>query len=751
MMRQQSSWKRIALVCLLIGISSLGGYLPAESSFPQVTVLAFGEPLAAKPVPLLIGGRVFVAAEAMTEALGLSSHWDRQSATLYLNSYPGEAQSRPTGRHLGYPVLNLIVHGERVAMSDPAILIGGDPYVPLRTAQQFGLQVGWQPATRTAFIGAPDREHLPRVGSMANLQKLLARNDVRWGYDYMEQATFGKETIMADDAGAAPPTQGESVDHSSTNTQVAGVDEADIIKTDGRYIYQVAQAAVRISQAYPATDLQLISSIDLTEQGISPVDLFIDGDRLLVIGQSTGHYHSDVRFGEAVDGASKLASGIMPTPPHYWQQKSCALVYDIADRTHPKLTRTVELGGNYLTARKVDSRVVLLANQPLYGNPIEPSYRDSTAGEDVQKLALSQVEYFPERQGSSYLLTAVFDLRSDEDPASVAAYLGAGDNVHMSESNLYVATSRWWTNESNVYKLHLSDNKLTFQARGTVPGHLLNQFSMDEWSNAFRVATTYDQNGQTENGVYILDEAMTVIGQLTAIAPGERIYSARFTGERGYLVTFEQVDPLFVLDLSDHRHPSILGALKIPGFSTYLHPLDDNHLLGIGRDTMVVEDKDIWGKVVSTRVLEKGLKLAIFDVTDLNNPKEQSKVLLGGRGSQSEALYNHKAVLYSQSKQLLALPVQLTATAADDLSYGPTVFQGAVVYSIGAEQGFVELGRISHLTADELQKLGYHGYAEEAQIRRLLYIEENLYAISGRNITVHELATTKQIAGITLP
>lgn len=750
-MRQQSNWKKIALICLLIGISSLGGYTPAEISFPQLTVLAFGEPLAAGSEPVLLDGRVFVAAKAMAETLGLSWEWDQQSATLYLNSYPGEKQVRPAARYQGYPVINLIVHGEQAATSDPAVLIGGDPYVPLRIAQQFGLQVGWLPATRTAFIGSPNREQLPRVGSIANLEKLLARDYTRWEYDALENVVVGEATGKAGDASAAPAPQSDSVDYSSTNTQVAGVDEADVIKTDGQYIYQIDQTSVRISRAYPATDLRLVATIDLAEQGIDPVELFIDGDRLLVIGQSAWHYYSDVRSGEATDAISKFAPGVLPMPPYYWQQKSSASVYDITDRTHPRLARTVELGGNYLTARKVDSKVVLLANQPLYGAPVEPCFRDSAEGEDVQKLALSQVEYFPERQGSSYLLTAVFDLRLDGEPASVGAYLGAGDNIYMSESNLYVATSRWWTNESSIYKLHLSGDKLTFQARGAVPGHLLNQFSMDEWKSDFRVATTYDQNGKTENGVYILDETMAVVGRLTAVAPGERIYSARFTGERGYLVTFEQVDPLFVLDLSDRRHPSILGALKIPGFSTYLHPLDDHHLLGIGRDTMVVEDKDIWGKVVSTRVLEKGLKLAIFDVTDLSNPQEQSKVLLGGRGSQSEALYNHKAVLYSQSRQLLAMPVQLTAASADDLNYGPTVFQGAVVYSIDAERGFVELGRISHLTTDEQHKLGYYGYADEAQIRRLIYIADNLYAVSGRSITVHELTTTKQIAGITLP
>lgn len=750
-MRRQYDWKTLALVCLLIGISSLGEHLPVEGSFPQLTVLAFGEPMQSRAAPLLIGGRVFVSAEALAETLGLSRQWDQKSATLYLNSYPGEAAARPTGKHQGYPVINLIVHGAPVAVGEPAILIGGDPYVPLRTAQEFGLQVGWQPATRTAFIGSPDREHLPRVGSVANLEKLLARNYTRWTDDYAMNATVGGVVRESADAAAPPAAEGKSADYSTTNTQVQGVDEADIVKTDGRYIYQVQQTSIRISQAYPATTLRLLATIDLTEQGITPVDLFIDGDRLLVIGQSSWHYFSDVRFGEAVDGQSKAAAGFSLMPPLYWQQKSSVLVYDITDRAHPALTRMVELGGSYLTARKVDSRVVLLANQPLYGGPIEPCYRDSAMGEDVQKLAMSEVEYFPERQGSSYLLTAVFDLQSDEDAAKVSAYLGAGDNVYMSKSNLYVATSRWWTNESNIYKLHLSDTELAFQARGTVPGYLLNQFSMDEWSGSLRVATTYDQNGKTENGVYILNETMQLTGELTAIAPGERIYSARFTGERGYLVTFEQVDPLFVLDLSDHRHPSILGALKIPGFSTYLHPLDDHRLLGIGRDTMVVEDKDIWGKVVSTRVLEKGLKLAIFDVTDLSNPKEQAQVLLGGRGSQSEALYNHKAVLYSPTKQLLALPVQLTAATTDNLSYGPTVFQGAVVYSLDLNQGFTELGRISHLTADELLKQGYHGYAIESQVRRLLYIEDNLYAISDGSITVHDLATIKQIAAITLP
>lgn len=739
-MQSISRWKTAALLCLCLGLTCLTGAIPASALQPNV--VAFGESLAPGSATLLLEGRVYLAAERLAETLGLSYDWDAANRVLYLNSYRSEPVSA-TGSYLGYPQVALLINGERQSGSSPAILVGQTPYLPLRTAEAFGLAVGWNAATRTGYIGSERADQLPRVGSAANLEKLLSGAYYYGTY----RVTLGAPEAMAtakDDAGSA------ATDYSQTNVQVQGVDEADIVKTDGQFIYQARGGSVLISRAYPAEQLQLVATITADDQTFNCSELFLDGDQLLVIGQSNSTLYCDLpAVMPAVDGAaSKFAPGLMP--PAYWSPTTKLQVYNISDRAQPKLARAVELDGSYLTARKVDSRVVLLANQPVYREQPVPTYRDTACGEATQSLPLADVQYFPERRSNSYLLTACLDLQNDQ-PAAVAAYLGAGDNVFMSKDNLYVATGRWWGNETNVYKLHLDGTDLSFQAKGAVPGYLLNQFSLDEWQGNLRVATTSEQDGRTVNGVYVLNDQLNLVGQLAGIAPGERIYSARFAGERGYLVTFEQVDPLFVLDLADPTKPAILGALKIPGFSSYLHPIDDHHLLGIGRDTQVVEDKDIMGRVVNTRVLERGLKLAIFDVSDLANPVEMSSVLVGGRGSYSEALSNHKAVLYDAKHQLLALPAQLTATSPDAFSYGPVVFQGALVYQVSLEQGLQERGRVTHLTAAEQQQSGYYGVAAAHSIQRVLYLDDTLYCISNGTISAHELPGLALLKSIELP
>lgn len=751
-MRQRIGWKAITLLCLLLGVASLGGAMPVLGQTGQLNVLAYGEALAPGPAPLLIQGRVYVAAEPLAKTLGWNLDFDQANSTLYLNSYRAETPAKPMPFH-GYTTVNLVANGQLLPSENPAILLNQVTYLPLRIAETFGLAVGWNPISRTAYIGSVSKNQLPKVGSLANLQKMLGSSYSPYRY-YLDVGMGAAEDTMgkAVEAPTAPPSGAAASDYSNTNVQVQGVDEADIVKTDGQYIYQAKGQTVLISHAYPADQLQLVSTIKFDDQSFSPNELFIDGDRMLVIGQSNNNLYQPMLDAPAVVGSGALtkpAIGMMP--PVYYQPTTTLLVYDIKDRAQPKVVRTVELGGSYLTARKVDSRVVLLANQPIYGDPVAPCYQDTAAGEGKRTLPIADVGYFPERQNNSYLLTATFDLQQDDAPAKLTAYLGAGDNIFMSTNNLYVATGRWWGNETNIYKLHLDGTDLSFQAKGSVPGHVLNQFSMDEWNGSLRVATTYDQDGKTNNGVYVLNQSLATTGKLDGIAPGERIYSARFQGERGYLVTFEQVDPLFVLDLSDASNPQILGALKIPGFSTYLQPLDDQHLLGIGRDTMLVEDKDGKGNVVNTRVLEKGMKLAIFNIKDLANPKEEFSAKLGGRGSYSEALYNHKAVLYDATHHLLALPVQLTEASADGMSYGPVVFQGAVVYRVSLEQGFQELGRITHLTAAEQEKAGYYGYPGGSEIRRILYIGDDLYAVSDGQITAHAIDTLELLKSITLP
>jgi len=241
------------------------------------------------------------------------------------------------------------------------------------------------------------------------------------------------------------------------------------------------------------------------------------------------------------------------------------------------------------------------------------------------------------------------------------------------------------------------------------------------------------------NNLYILDAAMKKRGSITGIAPGENIYSTRFLGKRGYMVTFKLVDPLFVLDMSDIDNPKILGKLKIPGYSNYLHPVDENHIIGFGKDTQ--ENK--------SGAFYQGMKMALFDITDVSNPKEEYVEIIGGRGTDSPLLYNHKALLYDAEKRLLAFPVTVYSEKDGVTNYGDFEFSGAYVYDFEASTGFKLTGKISHLSSDDYLKSG-SSYDFNRSIDRILYANGNLFTTSKSFVQAHTLDKVTFIKSIEL-
>ncbi|MCX6683640.1 MAG: beta-propeller domain-containing protein, partial [Methanoregula sp.] len=299
-----------------------------------------------------------------------------------------------------------------------------------------------------------------------------------------------------------------------------------------------------------------------------------------------------------------------------------------------------------------------------------------------------------------------------------------------------------------VHKIAIKDGTITYIAKGEVPGTLDNQFSMDEYNNNLRLATTssiYTQSGQyTYNNVFVLDGKMTTIGSLTHIAEQESIYSTRFIGDRLYMVTFKRIDPFFVIDLSTPETPKILGKLKIPGYSDYLHPYDATHIIGIGKETTTNE----WGGVSVS-----GVKLALFDVSDVANPKQLDKVQIGDAGSDSAALTDHHAFLFDKAKNLLVIPVMaVTAypvTKGDYYTTQPQVWYGAYVFGLTPQTGFTLRGTVQHGTGDN----GYYYYGSStSDVKRSLYIGNVLYTMSSKQIKANSLDDiNKTITTIPLP
>lgn len=630
----------------------------------------------------------------------------------------------------------------------------------------------WKSPT-TAQPGSTSAEPLPVVGSKEKLLELLRQSQVHYPRGIM------MDTMVSGAAPEAAPTQNlqakeaASGDFSRTNIQVEGVDEGDLVKTDGQYIYQVRGQRVSVIKAYPPGEMKELSCLDFSAMGLIPVELFVDDRFLVVIGNSS--------FSPPPGPAEKNLLRCPPAPEYGCRQATRAVVYDLSDRTALKKVREVEVEGQYLSSRKIGTALYLATNQHLYywNNEEEitpPVYRDSARGSGINSTDFASMHYFPGCISPSYLVLAALDLGNPQQQVDIQTYLGNGENLYASTANIYVAMTKSASRgpivydstgpspnseQTNIYRFRLQGARTSYSGQGTVPGTILNQFSMDEHNGFFRIATTCGQvwgkgaNASTNN-VYTLDANMNLAGQLEGIAPGEKIYSTRFMGNRVYMVTFKKVDPFFVIDLKDPRNPAILGKLKIPGYSDYLHPYDENHIIGFGKDTVELSTGS-----GGTQAYYQGLKIALFDVTDVSNPRLMSNQIIGDRGTDSELLQNHRALLFSREKNLLALPVTVMGIEGIKVrsdqgpgafpEYGSFAFQGAYIYHIDLKNGLQLRGRITHLSEEDYLKAGDSWYDSSRNIQRILYINNQLYTLSPDRIQAHALSNLNLTGELLLP
>lgn len=601
-------------------------------------------------------------------------------------------------------------------------------------------------------------EPLPRVRSVQHLKELL---DTRsFAYPVMLNSIQGREIASVDTA-AAPEAEMSKSDHSSTNVQVEGVDEADLVKTDGDYIYQVKSDTreVLIIQALPASQMQVSARITFDQHGFYPQEMYAAGNQLVLIGSSS---YTAPRISQQ----EKMR--IMP-PDYWYQPTTLVLIYDISNRTNPVKVRELELEGSYFTSRRIDSALYVISNQPTYHilreDNLLPGYRDSAKGGQFNSVPLDQIAYFPDSIYSSYILMAGLRLDQPQQEMQLQTILGSADNLYASATGLYIAAPLQIArgvsydqvlpihdvDQTQVFYFRLNNGNFSYAARGVVPGHTLNQFSMDEYQGVLRIATTSGQEWWrnqpvSSNNLYTLDQELKLLGKVENIAPGELIYSTRFMGPKAYMVTFRTVDPFFVIDVSDPKSPKILGKLKIPGYSNYLHPYDDNNIIGFGKDT--IEVKGPYG----TQAYYQGMKMAMFDVSNVAAPVEKDREIIGDRGTDSELLSNHRALLFSKDKNLLAFPVTVMETVGDadgGLRYGSFAFQGAYIYQV-TNQGFTLKGRISHLSGDDYLKAGDFWGGTDKSIHRIIYIGDVLYTLSDSMIQAHQMNDLKYLGSLSL-
>lgn len=504
--------------------------------------------------------------------------------------------------------------------------------------------------------------------------------------------------------------------HSTTNIQVAGVDEADTVKVDDRgYMYVLSGNTIFILKAYPPTQAEVVSRIVISD--LYPVGIFVNGDKLAILG-------SEYRLPTIYD--IYYVADI----------KTFVKVYDVNDPSHPLLDRDLTISGSYFNSRMIGNHVYFVASKAAYLVNDTLYLPEINSDGKIIQIAPTEIRYFNATDDYYQYTTfvAINMQNKTESPVYLPIMLGGTCNMYVSLTNMYVTYRSWdWNGNTTIYRIHMQGSNMTCEAKGTVPGHERNQFSMDEYGDYFRIeTTTWTQNWSTQTNLYVLDMNLSIVGHLEGLAPGENFHSARFMGDRAYFVTFKKTDPLFVINLSQPTNPSVLGELHIPGYSDYLHPYDETHLIGVGKHTVEAEEGDFaW---------YQGIKISLFDVSNVTNPIQMSNVTIGDRGSDSPVLYDHKAFLFDRSKSLLIIPILEAEINPSKYpgeipphAYGEPVWQGAYVFDVSLFHGFVLKGRITHL------KSGMNIYEESYWIKRSLYIEDVLYTISNREVKLNRL------------
>ena len=513
------------------------------------------------------------------------------------------------------------------------------------------------------------------------------------------------EEAAASEAADSGSTVSYAGDYSQTNVQTEGVDEGDVVKTDGRYLYIIREGRevqiVSIQAGKMAEVAVIRPTLEQSENSI--LDMYLTGDTLQIICQ---RYDADMQE----DGEDA----------YYMNYRGITSVctYDLTDRADPVHVGTTEQEGTYYTSRKSGEYLYLFTS--VY--PQESLIRQyADQGKEYGLIPLVNGEtmaasdiYIPkedDRGGTEYMLITSVNENKPDQIADQKAILENATRFYVSTENIYLERENWeaGSTQTAIARFSFSQGKIKGESAGVVNGAVTDDFATNEYDGFLRVLTTqWNDSGSQTNNVYVLDQNMEIVGKIDNLAEDESIYSARFMGNTGYFVTYRQVDPLFSVDFSDPTHPKILGELKVSGFSEYLHFYGENRLLGIGWET----DPETGAT--------KGLKLSMFDVSDPADVKEVDKLVIKNI-DYFPGEYNYKALTVSPEKNVIGLAASSYESSGTVNSY--------MVFSYDEKEGF-----LTDLTYG-LQE-GGDVSAEEV---RGVYADDTFYVADGNNVTAFNM------------
>ena len=572
-------------------------------------------------------------------------------------------------------------------------------------------------------------------------------------FDALKSAEEAMGSVMVYNDGAKAEAAASEADagdgapadtyYSGTNVQVAGVDEGDIVKTDGTYIYILRDVELIIMKAEGTNVSEVSHTIvgsewesttnedDLGETSEKmPVALYVTGDRAVVI---SSFFH----WVDSGSGADDENSNYVVVD-----------IYNIENRGEPKLIKSLGQDGYQVDSRMIGNTLFLCTAYYVYdpdqGSPeqfVPCLYTDGKR----EPVTCGTIGLLPDGDSTTYAVLTSYDVAS-AGMLNTQSILGGGETVYMNAENLFLCRTEYNDNvvetgtdgpyevtthktdaTTTINRFSVADGTLTYAATGTVPGGLNNQFSLDENNGYLRVATT-EQNGgykiyideghkfenyepmetAQSNDLYVMNSDLQVVGSVTNLAPDESIYSARFDGDYAYLCTYRTVDPVFAVDLSDPADPNVIGALSLSGYSDYLHLWTDHQLFGLGMQTTEISSDN------GTTARIDGMKMVMIDTAEPAALKEESTLEIDA--DYSQALYNHKAILVDQARDLIAFPAE----------------GNYLVYGYSADQGFQLKKEITFENEWDWQSRG-------------IYIGDCFYVVSSDCIYTIDLNTLENV------
>ena len=696
-------------------------------------------------------------------------------------------------------------------------------------------QVSQIPEPEVVYVDKPISEYfegthdIKKISSQGELEDILEASSLFGGQFYGNKAVFARNmavdeavsfemaesdsmpvpSVAPTHSGAVAKTQVGGSDYSTTNVQVANVDEPDYLKNDSKYVYIVSKNTLSIIDAHPAESARLILKIALDIESQYIQNMFLNGDRLVIFynGQSDEEVIPQFDF----------------VPRRSYSSVTHALIIDVSDKENPTILKDYSIDGHFRDARMIGDYAYFVTNSNIdhqyprlpiilersipimtpdafyFDNTEQFSNFNTLTAIDIFGDTINSETFLMGYSGAFYVSEDNFYLTYQQDmpfgfyenssrdrffdvvvpllPESIRNEIKAIQNDSSMNSstqwmkiselmqksynemdkvskerlfekikealNEYDTKIQEETRKTIIHKISIDEDKIEYVAKGSVPGRLLNQFSMDQSGDRFRVATTTEYYTQYQgtvraNAVYVLDDQLNIVGELDQIAPDESIFSARFMDDRLYLVTFQQIDPFFVIDLSTDT-PKILGELKIPGFSNYLHPYDEEHIIGIGRDTKEMENN---------RVQQLGIKIALFNVADVNNPKVADDIIIGDRSTHSEALNSHKAFFFDKARGVLSIPISGDGESLKGVASSKRIapdynrWNGFYVFDLDRLGGFNLKGTVTH-SADDSR---YYGMGNA----RTFYIDDVLYTASDEYLKMNSFENLEEINSIKL-